>query len=110
MKQPIVLSEIGEMLVPNCPDESDICLGGGYIGHLEFSGIFVDAYKASLTHYVIYSRKGSLRLEVPLTENTYGKLRQYCAKRIEQRRELMRKVEGIGRPFVWAPASVFEDD
>ena len=114
--EPILLTSSGNTLVTKfgltgwSDDITDDCRlsDASYVGIHEICDGFIDVRCCNKDHRALYCRSCGLRIEVPNHIDTYGKLRQWCAKQIAQRREFASKIESIGQPFRWAPASVFD--
>lgn len=102
---PIVLNEFGEKLIVDNSTISwleindDYSLGipggGGAIVVGMHNSNWVHLIFISKTHYALFCGNCGLRIVVPIEINTYGKLREWCAEQIEERKRIKEALEWL---------------
>ncbi len=84
--EPILLTPYGETLVRHpgsngyVSDESELIPIG--VGQHDICGGRFDLGPVSTTHQAIICRSCGLRVRFPNSKSTYGKFREWCAKRL----------------------------
>jgi hypothetical protein len=92
--KPIVLTRYGEtMTEPNCvmagchAKESDRIFVKSVVGVHKKCDSLLFLFPNSETHNVIFCQLCGLRIPLPIEVDTYGKLRQWCEKRLSRESE-----------------------
>ena len=99
MIEPIILNNIGEAFVPPLNDEAIIFNASGFmfkkIGEHTCGNFTIWLSEISPDWNLLACREMVLRMPIPASVNSYGKLRQYLAEQIELQESNLAKGNAI---------------